>query len=233
MLTGVTWILEAGSAEALIGEVVPDTAVVSARFGDDGTVSGSAGCNIFGGSYSVADDGGLSIEPGAMTQMVCEEPLMQLEAAYVAALDEVRSFDVIDEGGGLLLTGGQTPLSYVAERQLPLEGTAWAIDGIAMGDDAVTSTIAGSQADLTFDAGAVSGSTGCNRLTGAYSVDAAAGSISFSSIATTRQGCEPEVAAQEQAILAALDEGASYTIDGSTMTLVDDGGSFLLSLDGS
>ena len=38
-LTGVTWILEAGSAEALIGEVVPEAAVVSARFGDDGTVT--------------------------------------------------------------------------------------------------------------------------------------------------------------------------------------------------
>ena len=41
------------------------------------------------------------------------------------------------------------------------------------------------------------------------------------------------MAAQEQAILTALDEAASYTIDGSTMTLVDDGGSFLLSLVGS
>ncbi len=212
---------------------MPDTAVVSARFGDDGTVSGSAGCNSFGGSYAVADDGGLSIEPGAMTEMACDEPLMQLETAYVATLGEVRSFDVIDEDRALLLTGGRTPLSYVAERQLPLEGTAWAIDGIAMGHDAVSSTIAGSHADLAFDAGAVSGSTGCNRLTGSYSVDAAAGSISFSSIATTKQGCEPGVAAQEQAILAALDEAASYTIDGSTMTLADGGGSFLLSLVGS
>ncbi len=41
------------------------------------------------------------------------------------------------------------------------------------------------------------------------------------------------MAAQEQAILAALDEAASYTIDGSTMTLTDGGGSFLLSLVGS
>jgi heat shock protein HslJ len=54
----------------LIGEVVPDAAVVSARFGHDGTVTGSAGCNSFSGSYTVADAGGLSIDPGATTQMV-------------------------------------------------------------------------------------------------------------------------------------------------------------------
>jgi heat shock protein HslJ len=158
---------------------------------------------------------------------------MQLEAAYVAALGEVRSFEVIDEGGGLLLSGGQTPLSYVTEEQLPLEGTAWAVDGIAIGDDAVSSTIAGSEADLTFDAGSVSGSTGCNRLTGSYTVDAAAGSISFSEIATTMKLCEPDVATQEQAIVAALDQATSYSIEGSTMTLAAGGGSFLLSLTGS
>ena len=186
-----------------------------------------------GGSYAVADDNGLSIEPGAMTLMACDEPLMQLEAAYMAALGEVRSFDVIDEDGTLLLTGGETPLSYVAERQLPLEGTAWTIEGIATGVDAVSATVAGSSAGLTFDAGAVAGNTGCNQLTGSYSVDDVAGSISFSSLATTKRGYEPEMAAQEQAILTALDEAASYTIDGSTMTLVDDGGSFLLSLVGS
>ena len=67
---------------------------------------------------------------------------MQLEAAYIAALGEVRSFEVIDEGAGLVLTGGETPFSYVAEPGIPLEGTAWVIDGLAIGDDAVSSTIA-------------------------------------------------------------------------------------------
>jgi heat shock protein HslJ len=116
---------------------------------------------------------------------------------------------------------------------LPLEGTAWTVDGIALGNDAVSSAIAGSEADLRFDAGSVSGSTGCNRLTGSYALDAAEGSISFSEIATTMKLCEPEVATQEQAILASLDEATSYSIEGSTMTLAADGGSFLLSLTGS
>ena len=57
--------------------------------------------------------------------------------------------------------------------------------------------------------------------------------ISFWAIATTKQLCEPEVAAQEQAVLAALDQAASFSIEGSTMTLTDSGGSFLPSLAGS
>jgi heat shock protein HslJ len=157
---------------------------------------------------------------------------MQLEADYVAALGDVRSFEVIGEGDGLLLSGGQTPLSYVAQRQTPLEGTAWVVDGIAIGDDAVSSTVGGSEAELTFDSGRVSGSTGCNRLTGSYTVDVTEGPISFAQIATTKQLCEPDVAAQEQAILAAIDAAASYSIEGSTMTLSDAAGSFLLSFAG-
>ena len=158
---------------------------------------------------------------------------MQLEAAYVAALGEVRSFEVIGEGDGLLLTGGQTPLSYVAERQTPLEGTAWVIDGIAIGDDAVSSTIAwvGGRALVRRRPG-----VGQHRLQPVDGllrhVDATEGSISFAPIATTKRLCEPDVAAQEQAILAALDAAASYSIEGSTMTLSDAAGSFLLSLAG-
>ena len=136
---------------------------------------------------------------------------------------------------GLLLAGAETPLVLLAEQPLPLEGTAWLVDGIAIGDDAVSSTIAGTEADLVFDAGDVSGSAGCNTLKGSYTIEATlwADAISFSEVATTKKLCEPDVAEQEQAILAALDAAASYAIDGSTMTLSDGDGTFLLSLAGS
>lgn len=231
-IAGVTWILEAASTEALIDEVVPANALVTIRFEDDGTVSGSAGCNNYAGSYTASADGSLTIEAGGMTQMACEEPLMRLEAAYVAAMSDVEAFEVVDDGAGLVLSGAETPLSYIAEQPLPLEGTAWAVDGIAIGNDAVSSTIAGTEADLVFDAGVVSGSAGCNALNGSYSIDGdtLGGAISFSEVATTKKLCEPDVMEQEQVILAALDAVASYTIAGSTMTLSDGDGTFLLSL---
>jgi heat shock protein HslJ len=131
-----------------------------------------------------------------------------------------------------VLAGAETPLAYTAERPVALEGTRWQVNGIAIGGDAVSSTIAGTEADITLDAGALTGTAGCNRLTGSYSVDGGAseGSISFSDIATTRKLCEPDVMEQERQILAALEAAASYSIEGSTMSLSDDGGSFLLSL---
>jgi heat shock protein HslJ len=232
---GTTWILDAASTEALIDEVVPPETRVTIRFEDDGTASGSAGCNSFAGSYTEGDDGGLTIEPGATTQMACEEPLMQVEAAYTAALAEVDAAAVIDEGAGLILTGPEPTLTYAAEVPVALEGTRWRIDGLAIGGDAVSSTIAGADADVTLDAGSFSGTTGCNRMTGGYetSGDASEGAISFGAVATTKMACEPDVAEQEATIIAAIEATTSYRIEGSTMTWSDADGSFLLSLTAS
>lgn len=230
-IVGVTWILETASIEALIGEVVPDGTRVTIRFEPDGTAGGSAGCNSFAGSYSAGDDGSLTIEAGGMTQMACEEPLMRVEAAYVAALGEVGSFTVTDQGTGLLLEGAATPLAYLAEQPLPFEGTVWRVDGIAIGDDAVSSTIAGADAELVFENGRVSGTGGCNRITGGYTADGDA--LSFSAIASTKMLCEAAVMDQEAAIVAALEATASFSIEGTTLSLSDADGAFLLSLTGS
>jgi len=234
-IVGPTWILGAASVEALIDEVAPDDARVTIRFESDGSAGGSAGCNSFAGGYTAGDDGSLSIEAGGMTQMACEEPLMRLETAYVAALGEVTSWQVLDEGAGLVLAGGETALTYVAEQPLSIEGRRWRVDAIAIGGDAVSSTIAGADADLAFDAGSVSGTTVCNRLVGAYTIDGGSseGSISFSDVGTTKKLCEPDVMDQEQQILTALEAAATYSIAGSTMSLLDADGAFLLSLVGS
>ncbi|MEZ0235409.1 MAG: META domain-containing protein [Actinomycetota bacterium] len=91
-IVGVTWILEAAATEALVDEVVPEHARVTIRFEDDGTAGGSAGCNNYAGSYTASADGAISIKTSGMTMMACEEPLMRLDAAYVAALGEVDAF---------------------------------------------------------------------------------------------------------------------------------------------
>jgi heat shock protein HslJ len=64
-------------------------------------MSSAAGCNRFTGGVVLSGEG-LGLTPGGMTMMACEEPLMQLEAAYMERLGRVGLFD-IDEAGRLVL----------------------------------------------------------------------------------------------------------------------------------
>jgi heat shock protein HslJ len=60
---------------------------LTAVFADDGSLTGSAGCNNFTTSYT-ADSGDIQVEPAASTKKLCSEPegIMDQEAAYLAAL---------------------------------------------------------------------------------------------------------------------------------------------------
>jgi heat shock protein HslJ len=75
----------------------------TAMFGADGQVSGSGGCNTFAGPYqSTATT--LSIGPLISTRMACEQPVMDQETAYLAALE--RSTTYRFENGRLMLADG-------------------------------------------------------------------------------------------------------------------------------
>ena len=75
----------------------------------------------------------------------------------------------------------------------------------------------GISAQFTSD-GKVSGSAGCNRYTGTYTLSG--NSITFSSMATTMMMCDESVMAQESAYLSALGEAKTYTVKGDQLTLV-------------
>ncbi|HEX6843707.1 MAG TPA: META domain-containing protein [Actinomycetota bacterium] len=223
-LVGRTWILDPSSVAALLAEA-PADARATIRF-DDGEVGGTAACNLFGGTYTLGEGDAIAIAVGAMTEMACEEPLMALEAAFVEALGEVRSFRV--DGDVLTLDGDGVTMSFDAERPLPLEGTAWRLDGIAAGGDAVSSTLAGTKVTARFAAdGTVVGRGGCNEYGGAYTVDGAA--IAITDVVQTMMACEDDVMAQEAAFFDGLARAASFAIEGSTLSLSDTGGRFLLS----
>ena len=74
-------------------------------------VNGNSGCNQFFGTYTYAD-GTIDITAGGMTMMACEEPVMGLESAYIAALDGASSVSV-DDGGQLLLSGSAGDVLFV------------------------------------------------------------------------------------------------------------------------
>jgi hypothetical protein len=100
-LEGTTWLLD---------RTIPGSEV-TALF-DNGQVSGSAGCNTYQATYrSTRAAGRNTIEfgPLAITRMMCDEPLMEQEGLYLAALESATDYVVegfalsIEYPGGALL----------------------------------------------------------------------------------------------------------------------------------
>jgi len=232
-LTGVTWVLDQASMMTLV-DTVPKNAQIDITF--DGTqVHGRSACNSYGGGYTAdAGAGTLTFSPLASTAMGCEQQLMSLESAYLAALGEVTGYQVTGDQAGLVLTGGTAALTFVPEapmQALPLEGTAWTLTTIATPDSqAVSSTIAGTKVTALFDVGAVSGSGGCNTYHGTY--EASGSSLTFGPVSSTMKMCEPDVSAQEQQYFSALDATAAFAIEGDQLTLSDDAGQMLVQFSG-
>lgn len=228
-LTGVEWTLERSSMAGLVDEVPPDAEITIAFA--DGQASGRAACNSYGGAYDARDDGTMSFEGFAVTEMGCEPVLMALESAYLEALAKVTGFGI---EGVMRLSGDGFSLTFdeeVAPVALPLVGTTWTLTTIASGD-AVSSVLDGTEvtADFTAD-GTVSGSAGCNRYSGSYMWTD--DQLSFSALASTKMACADDVMAQEGAFLASMGRVASFAIEGAQMTVSDASGALLLGFDGT
>ena len=90
-----------GSSWQVIGNNNGKQAVVSviiateitANFGEDGTLSGSAGCNNYNATYEVDGDN-ISIGPAAATRMFCPEPkgIMEQEVQYLTGLETASTY---------------------------------------------------------------------------------------------------------------------------------------------
>lgn len=104
-----------------------------------------------------------------------------------------------------------------------LTGKVWALTELA-GNPPVAGT--GISAEFAAD-GKVSGSAGCNRYTGTYTVSGS--NITFSSpMATTMMMCEQAVMDQESAYLKALGEAKTFAVNGEQLTLTAGNGTQLV-----
>jgi heat shock protein HslJ len=86
-LPGTSWVLKDLSGAEL------GTGVPTIDFGTDGTVSGSAGCNTFNGTYTV-DGSSISFGPLASTKMACPVADMAVETAFLAGLSGATSWSI-------------------------------------------------------------------------------------------------------------------------------------------
>ncbi|MCP2014576.1 heat shock protein HslJ [Deinococcus sp. HSC-46F16] len=218
--TGVTWILaslqEGGRTFTPTGPERPTLRL------DGRTASGSTGCNTYRGGYASRADV-LRFGPLATTRRACPGAVGEGETRFLNLLRQVTGYEL--SGQTLTLFAGArdrllfragTPApaagGSVTEHRLTLDGTWQLAGGTAL------RPLAGNAPSLTFAGTRVTGSGGCNRLTG--SVQAGAGRVTFGPLATTRMACAPAVNAQEAVFLRFL-TGPSLraSVDGQTLTL--------------
>ncbi len=204
---------------------------------EDGTtrVGGTAACNGYGGE--VTTDGGVwSPRDGgyAITEMGCEGPLMQAEAAYMQALTQVDAW-TLEDSGTLRLTGPDGSLTFDA--LAPVEtasfvGTAWVVDGYltGTGDDGAVSS-GDTQlppATLRFmDDGTFTMFSGCRDFAGEWI--ASGDEVQLTSWGQTSDSrgvaddgaltCGEAATAQENRVLEVLEGGFTAEVEGQRLLL--------------
>ncbi|MEI7826920.1 MAG: META domain-containing protein [Euryarchaeota archaeon] len=95
-LEGTTWKLTSLAIETGMNNTVPNT-TVTAKF-DDGNITGSSGCNNYGGSYQL-NKTEIKIESIRSTLMFCSDPpgVMSQETTYLLLLKNVTAYTVSND----------------------------------------------------------------------------------------------------------------------------------------
>ena len=86
-----------------------EDAAATLSFGDDGTVTGSGGCNSLGGDYEVKGDE-ITFGPITSTLMGCEEPRMTQESFVTQVLTGTAQYEI--EGDTLTITNNDSVLVF-------------------------------------------------------------------------------------------------------------------------
>ncbi len=186
-LTGTTWVVTmVNNGRGAVTSIVAGTEL-TALFGEDGSLSGSAGCNSYRATYTV-DGASIDIGPAATTRMMCAaEGVMEQESQYLAALEMAEVYRVDGDALELRTADGALAVSYGAQPAAAaggdegttavasspsLTGVAWQLQQIQSMDDTVTTP--GDPANYTvefLDDGTVAIQADCNRAAGTYTVD--------------------------------------------------------------
>jgi heat shock protein HslJ len=222
-LTGTVWQLTMynNGNEALVSTLAGTE--ITAVFGEDGSLSGSAGCNNYNATYTVADDA-LTVSAPATTRMMCAEPagVMEQESAYLAALAMAASYALVGDELEIADADGNMLLTYAAAKEAPLTGVTWSLISFNNGKGAISSVILDTEITAVFgEDGSLAGSAGCNSYSASYSTDG--DTISIGMAATTLMMCaEPAgIMEQEAAYLAAIQTAATYEVGSQRLDLID------------
>lgn len=187
----------------------------------DGALSASAGCNTMSGAYTIDGDT-LVVTSLAMTEMGCEQPLMDQDERLASFL--MSAPFVALEGDGLRLTnataGAVGEIEFldreVADPDRPLEGTTWTVTTLISGDSA-SSIPLGATATIVVADGRAVVAAGCNS--GSAAVTVGDGILTFGPLALTKMRCDEAAMVLETAVVATLSGEVTYSIEAASLTL--------------
>ena len=198
-----------------------DPNIYHIEFTPQGTVSVRADCNRAAGTYTT-DGHRLTITLGPSTLVAC--PPGSLADEYVRQLGMVTSY--LFHSGNLVLEFKfhSGTMTFAPSAPTGLAGTMWRVVSYNNGNEAVVSLIAATDLTVSFDAGdRVSGQAGCNSYTGPF--ESSNGTLKVGTLASTRKLCQSPsgVMEQETKFLAALQNAATYKIEGNILWIRDAG----------
>ncbi|MDV3125166.1 META domain-containing protein [Mycobacterium sp. 21AC1] len=214
---------------AVDGEPIPGGGPLTVGF-DHNQISTFAGCNHGSGTAELAD--GRIVTQLATTMMACAPPLGDADAWVSRFFDAQPSWSL--DGDTLTLRTDAATVKLqdknVVYPDRSLTDTTWQVQSLVSAQ-AVSTSQALEQARPTLKIaadGAVSGSTGCNQITGHATVSGTPAVIEFGPLATTRKACPGELGEVEQAVLRVLDGRVQTAIDSDELRLTREDGNGLI-----
>jgi heat shock protein HslJ len=215
-LLGTGWVL--GSLVGPDGEIaIPPASAPLLSFSEDGSLSGSGGCNRLMSGFTI-EGNTISINEFASSMMYCDG-LMDLEDRFTAGLEQVSRYEIVGDRLVLSDDAYTNVLTFFAA-DFMLSETQWQLqllNGESIPEDLlVTLTLS---SDDNHREGIVFGSTGCNRFSGTYTMDG--DRVNINVLVVTVIMCDFGMET-ETAFLAALQDPMTYQIEFNRLVLVSE-----------
>jgi heat shock protein HslJ len=228
-LAGSTWqLLSFNNGDGMESNQV--TQRITITFGEDGKVSGNAGCNHFSGSYQT-DNEHLVIGPLATTRKLCNNPegVMQTEQAFLDNLGQADAFSVMGRTLTIYDKDGVKRLVFTFAENRSITSIPWRLQSFNNGKGGMSTTVSTSNIYAIFgEDGRVTGNAGCNTFSGNYQIDD--DRIRIDQIMATELYCADsgDIMETENAFFMNLSQAATFNIINDTLTLFNDEGNKLL-----
>lgn len=201
--------------------IVGKPANYTIQFNADGTAAIKADCNNMRATYTTGNNQELTLALGPTTLIAC--PPDSQDQLFRQQLSSVATYTMRNGDLFLALKLSSGIMHFVPVTPITLTGTTWEANGINNGREAVVSLVEDTTVTAAFGTdGTVTGSTGCNRYNGGYTVTG--NSIKIGPLAMTRMACSEPITIQEKAFLEAMQNATVYNITGDRLELRDANG---------